>query len=467
MSQVPILNGIYIDQAADFRTSYPRNLIPVPKQTGISQGYLRPAEGIEQFATGPGTDRGGFNWDGVLIRVMGSKLCRVSAAGAVVVLADVGPGGRVTIDNGFGYLSIWSGDRLYYWDGTTLTQVTDPDLGPVLDGCWLSGYNISTDGTSLIATDLLDKTQVNPLRYGSAESDPDPILGVNKLRNELIAFGRFSIEAFDNVGGDGFPFRRIEGAQVPRGVIGTHAVCPFAQTFAFVGSAINYVPAVYFMQAGTTEKISTAEIDKILERYSETQLAGTVLESRLQKGHIWLYVHLPDTTWIYDLSASQAVKEPVWYELNSAIVGLATYRARGLVWCYDRWIAGDPTTSNLGTFSNVVSTHYGQVTGWEFGTLVVYNDSRGAIVHELELVALPGRVAFGAEPVIWTSYSLDGETWSQERPVAAGKQGERGKRIAWRKQGKMRNYRMQRFRGTSDVYISFVRLEAQFEALYG
>ena len=43
--QIPILNGIFTDSAADFRTSYPVNMVPVPKQTGISSGYLRPAEG--------------------------------------------------------------------------------------------------------------------------------------------------------------------------------------------------------------------------------------------------------------------------------------------------------------------------------------------------------------------------------------------------------------------------------------
>ena len=56
---IPILNGIYTDDAADFRTSYPINMVPVPKQQGISAGYLRPADGIVELGTGPGIDRGG------------------------------------------------------------------------------------------------------------------------------------------------------------------------------------------------------------------------------------------------------------------------------------------------------------------------------------------------------------------------------------------------------------------------
>ncbi|MDV2948640.1 packaged DNA stabilization protein, partial [Acinetobacter baumannii] len=66
--QIPVMNGIYTDQNADFRTSYPLNLIPVPKENGISQGYLRPAEGIDHFADLPGIDRGGIEWNGICYR---------------------------------------------------------------------------------------------------------------------------------------------------------------------------------------------------------------------------------------------------------------------------------------------------------------------------------------------------------------------------------------------------------------
>lgn len=465
--QIPILNGIYADAVADFRTSYPRNMVPVPKQTGIAAGYLRPGEGLEEFSAGPGIDRGGFNWDGTLIRVMGTKLVSVSTAGAVTVLGDVGAGARVTIQNQADYLSIWSGGRLYYWDGVTLTQVTDPDLGTVIDGCCIGGYNLSTDGTYLIVTDLADRTAVNPLRYGSAESDPDPIRAVHELTNQAYAFGRYSVEVFANVGGTGFPFERIDGAQVARGSIGTHTVCKFADSFAFLGSGRDEPPAVWAMAAGSTSKISTREIDEQLLAYTEEELSACLVESRMSKGHNWLLLHLPSETWVYDAAASQAVGEPIWFSLDSGLLTRSAYRAQGLTWCYDRWIAADPLQARLCTFSDAVSSHYGQAIGWDFGTMVLYNEGSGAIVNDLELVALTGRVALGADPTIWTSYSEDGETWSQERPISAGKQGQRLKRLCWRKQGQMRHYRMQRFRGTSDAHAAFARLEAQFEALNG
>ena len=71
----------------------------------------------------------------------------------------------------------------------------------------------------------------------------------------------------------------------------------------------------------------------------------------------------------------------------------------------------------------------------------------------------------GKNPQISTSYSLDGKAYSQEKFISVGTIGNTKKRLAWFQQGHMRNWRIQRFRGDSDAHVSYVRLEAQIEAL--
>lgn len=463
--QIPILNGIYTDEASNFRTSYPRNLIPVPKENGISNGYLRPSYGLEAFGTGPGVDRGGVEWDGVLYRVMGTKLVSVASDGTVTELGDVGNGGTCTLVYSFDRLAITSGGRLYYWNGVTLTQVTDPDLGTALDVIWVDGYFMTTDGEFLVVTELTDPTQVDPTKYGSSEADPDPVKALLKLRNEAYAANRYTIEVFENVGGVGFPFQRIEGAQMTRGTVGTYANCVFLEAIAFVGSGRGEAPAVWIGSGGRTQKLSTREIDQILQDLPESTLAQVVLEPVVEKSHQWLYMHLPNQTWVYDGAASQVLGDPVWFSLDSGLVNPSQYRFKHLIWCYNQWIAGDPTSNTLATYSDAVSSHYGDVIGWDFGTKIVYNNSRGAVMHEMELVALPGRVPFGQEGTVWTSYSTDGETFSQEKAKSTGASGQRNKRIVWYQQGFMRNWRIQKFRGTSESHMSIARLEAQIEPL--
>ena len=75
--QIPIIKGIYRDNSPDLRASYPVNMVPIVQNSGISESYLRPADGFVQNGTGPGICRGGINWNGVLYRVMGSKLVSV------------------------------------------------------------------------------------------------------------------------------------------------------------------------------------------------------------------------------------------------------------------------------------------------------------------------------------------------------------------------------------------------------
>jgi hypothetical protein len=465
--QIPILNGIYTDSTPELRTSYPVNLVPVPKQSGISNGFLRPGDGIVSNGTGPGIDRGGVNWQGNLYRVMGTKLVEISGASTVTVLGDVGgPTDQlVTFDYSFDQLAIASGGRLYYWDGSTLTQVTDPDLGVVLDVVWVDGYFMTTDGEFLVVTELSDPTQVNPLKYGSSEVDPDPVVALLKLRNEVYALNRNTIEVFDNVGGELFPFARIDGAQIQKGVIGTQGCCVFIDRIAFLGSARNEAPGIYVGAAAVTEKISTQEIDNLLLEYTEAQLALVKLEARNDKNHEHLYVHLPDRTIVFDASASKALETAVWFTLTTTLAGFAQYRARNMVWVYDKWMVGDPQSSNIGYLVQDTGHHWGQQVRWEFGTLIVYNESNGAIFNEMELVSLTGSIALGENPQISTSYSLDGQVYSQEKFIAVGTIGNRKKRLAWFQQGHMRNWRIQRFRGDSDAHVSYVRLEAQIEAL--
>ena len=463
--QVPVLNGTYADENADFRTSYPLNLMPVPRPQGISSGYLRPAEGVVSLAVGPGVDRGAIRWQDQCYRVMGTRLVRVDGLGNVTELGTIQGSDQVTMDYSFDRLAIAAANRLYYYDGSALTQVTDPDLGNVLDVLWVDGYFMTTDGENLVVTELNDPAAVDPLKYGSSEADPDPVKALVKVRNEPYALNRYTIEVFDNVGGAGFPFQRIDGAQIQRGTVGTHTACLFSDVVAFVGGGRDEALAVWLGASGQTVKISTREIDQLLTEYTENVVSQGLLEARIYGGHRLLYFHLPDKTLVYDAAASEVVGEPVWFVLSSSTSGSGKYRARNFVWCHDKWLAGDTASASVGYLTKNISSHWGQHIKWEFGTSVLYNEGRGAQVHRVELVSLTGRQALSTDARIATCYSNDGETWSQDRFISIGGEGNRKKRLVWLQQGPIRNWRVQRFWGLSDSMVSPARLELQVEPL--
>jgi hypothetical protein len=466
MAQVAILSGIYTDMTADFRTSYPVNLVPVPKDTGLASGYLRTADGLTQYATGFGVDRGGINWQGVHYRVSGEKLITVAQGGAVSAIGDIAGSDQVSFAYSFDRLAIAANGSLYYFKGGALTKVTDQDFGLVNDVIWVDGYFMTTDGENLVVTELNDPTQVDPLKYGSSEINPDPVIGLIKPLDEVYAMNRYTIEVFDNVGGTGFPFQRISGASINCGLVGKNAKAMIGGTVGFVGSRENEPPSVYLISGNAAQPISTREIDEWLAAMHESTLSNLIVESRKHDVHEHLYIHGADGTAVYDLSASQALQTPIWFWLSTGTGQREQYRAKNFVYVNGRWCCGDKLDNKIGYVDQDTPTQYGNPVAWVFGTTFIYNEGRGAIVNRMELANLAGRAGYGVRESVFASWTDDGLRWSDEKPCAIGLRGDFANRLVWLRVGSMRNYRSFKFRAANKAHIAIARLEMELEPLY-
>jgi len=443
-------------------------LVPVPGDNGVNDGYLKSAEGIISNGAGPGVDRGGINWNNVCYRVMGSKFVKVLEDGTVSIIGDVGDNGDfASMDYGFDLLAIVSANRLFYYDGATLSENTSPNLGLPLSVRWIDGYFMIATSTAVLTTELNDPFTINVFSYDASEVDPDPILSTEKLRNEAYFINRYTIEVFANRNSPDsfFPYSRVSGAQIPKGCVGTFASCIYKHKFlAFVGGGKNEQPSVYLGVVGEPRKIASKEVEDLLESYTESQLSSIKIEARNQRASDYLYIHLPDRTLVYDEDASGSFGQPVWHILTSALEGFGQYRARSFVYCYNKWLVADPQSSNIGYLDEKIMSHWGEIVRWECSTKMIYNEGRILTFPMLELLALTGRVEIDKDPQVSTSYSLDGMTWSVPKFRSAGKIGDRNIRIKWTLQGYMKNWRIQRFRGNSQANISLLRVEANLNA---
>jgi hypothetical protein len=465
VAQISILSGITSDSKADWRSSYPVNLIPVPKDTGISKGYLRFAPGLTTFATGAGISRGAITWNDLNYRVMGTSLQRVNADGTVTTIGTISGSGPVAMDYGPTYLMIVGDGKAWLYDGTTLTQITDVDLGTVIDGLWVDGYYLYTDGAYLIQSELNNPFSIDPLKYGASEADPDPVKGLLKWPNDVYAFNRYTTELFQNTGGAGFVFTRVPSAMMKKGCVGPHAKRLFADSFAWVGSGRNEPCSVYMAVGGAAAKIATREVEARLQAYTEAQLALCEVETKADKFHQHLLIHLPGETLVYDHTATLVAGEPIWFFLSTGVTGPAAYRARHFTWCYGKWICGDTADGRIGYLDETVCTQYGAVAGWQFDTMYLYNKGQGAVVWSMELVGTTGRAPGADDPTVFHSYTLDGLTWSTERAVRMGSAGQTSQRVVFWDCGTMEHVRGDRFRGANKTPISWARLEAVLEPL--
>ncbi len=441
--QAPIMSGTTVKDG-EFVKSYPINLEARAMDSGVSKGQLVTTRGTKPFGTGPGKDRGGIVWNGMHYRVMGSKLVSVSATGAVTTLADVGDDASLAgLDYGFGRLAIRSSQRLFYWDGTTLTDVTDPDLGVVLDMLWMDGYYVTTDGTYVVLTDLSDPTSVDPLRYGSAEEDPDPITGLLKYREELYVIGRNTIQVMQNTGGNGFPFSVANGAMIPTGAVSASAKCMVGgDGFAFVGSPRNEPIAVYYYN-GSLNRLSDTEIDDILAEEAQPELIQ--VECRAFSGERQILVHLAGKTLMVPLATSDAAGAATWSILHSGY--FEPYRPRRAVFANGVHVVGDAASNALGVLSERESEHFGIATDWQFDSALMF-DAGGMHLSQVELTGQFPTV----KNAIFCSITRDGVQWSRE--VSRVLSGRRDERVLWNPNVDLYAMGAFRFRGRSKVAIS-------------
>ena len=464
--QIPILNGIFTDILPDVRISYPRNLVPIYTPQGASNGYLRPADGIIEIADTRGIDRAGILWENTHYRVSGDALISVSDTGVITSIGPVGDNRKfATLFPSFDYLGITSNLDFFLYDGTTLTEVTDPDLGDPIDHIWIDGYFMLTDGEFVVVTELDDPFSVLPFKYASSEVSPDPIVAIQKVHNEAYIINRFSIEIFENIGGSGFPFQRIEGAHNEQGAVGTKACCVFNDDVFMIGGSENEAVAFWVVNRGNSTKLSTREIDKVLDDYEESVLADILVEPKSEKGQEQIYIHLPDRTLVYDITVSKQLPDQAWFILNSGQNETDKYRARNMVYVNNEFWVGDTQTTKIGKLTDALGEHWGDPVTWQFGITIIYNEALGAIFHELELISLSHETTKSLNSTITTEYSDDGNIWSIGRDITTQTPDGRNKNLTWLAQGSMRNWRIQRFRGTSASRLSFIRLEARLEGL--
>ena len=458
MVAISLLAGIVGTETAEFAQSVPVNLEPIAIENNISKGQLRSAMGALPFATGPGIDRGGILWRGICYRVMGTSLVKVMRDGSVVTIGDVGGGGKVAMDYSFDRLGIASGGKLYYWDGTALVQNTSVNLGLVIDMLWIDGYFMTTDGTTVIVTELSNPMIVKPLKYGAADEDPSECVGLVKLRDEVYVCDRYTIQVFRNIGGNGFPFQTVKGATLPFGVVGTYAKTLFGASFAFVGSARNENLSVFLAGDGTAIKISSRELDRALAGVVDP--AAIIVEKRVSTNEARLIVHLPTESWVFLQNASQLVGDYLWYKAQSGVG--QPYRLRNPVNAYGKRLVGDLNSNAIGYLTDTVTTHFGQFAQWQLDLGILYNQGKGAILHSIEMIALPGR---GIGPsTIFMSLTKDGETYSQERGITVAK-ADREKRIQWRPHTRFARYMGMRLRSNDSALAGIAAMEANIVGL--
>lgn len=215
----------------------------------------------------------------MVFAVSGTKVFRIVLATAEVTDITGDPISATNIpiftDDGTTVWIACGGRLLTCSDTTNTTYVADADAPTdVTHVCYLDGYILCNNvGTPYIHyTEVGNRTSWKALDFMSAESNPDNVVALYVMWNEIYAFGTLSLEVFRNDGVT--PFSRISGASYAIGIAAPYAGVMFGDDFYFLdhtrlvrklgGRQVTAITNNYYKYVSSFSNISTVVAEAVV-----------------------------------------------------------------------------------------------------------------------------------------------------------------------------------------------------------
>lgn len=480
--ELPIATGWYEDAVKPIAAQECTNWQPqVPQTNGYNQAQLVRTPGIESFATaGTKAARGEHEMAGIAYSVNGNNLYRVNSDGTTTELGAITGSGKVSIaDNGVQMCIVVPGGNAYiYTVAGGLVQITNTNftttLGPSQQVIFKDSYFIHFNNNSAASTRPIffksaanDGTTYSATDFSDAETDPDEITGIHNNRNQLYIGGRQTIEPFQNIGGADFPYQRVSGGVIQKGVKAKFSIKDFDNSFVFVGAGENESVAVWRANgAGDPVRISTDAIDNVLKGYTDAEQSEIYATTYSENGEYFYTLHLPNRTFSYLAAASVYFGRNIWIERKSKDSNglLTNWRVSGIVQTYGVTLVTDDQSGRIGKMSRSIFTEYGTSVNRAVTTQPLNSNEKPISFDDIELVCLTGSAnssGAGSDPYVTRTFSDDGGyTFSNGASRSLGKQGNRKIRQVWKREGQAPTNRIYRFVIDEPIDAAIIKLEA-------
>lgn len=439
------------DGVAKLVNAYVKDLGPQAKH-GIT---IEAFPGLRTFATliNGGESRAHVVVNTTLYAVSGPNVYSVDTSGTATLLGSIEGSGLVTMAANRRQpdpqIGIVVSDGLYYIvENNILTQVSDPDLQPPIAIFERDGYFIFVHRSGRFSYSAInDGTMIDGLDFATAESRADlNVTGATRGTDNLI-FGTQTLEFWRNTGDADAPFERIQSVNIGAYSAGSVAEVTAVinkQTVDSVAWAATDEHGAYLgimlLSGYSAIKISEEAQDRALRDEPDPLTIRSMTFS--EEGHTFYVITGSSFSWAYDTTLGS------WSERKS--YGLPRWRAQSYAQFAGKHIVGDYATNTLYEMRSDLSDEAGSPLVMTVQTPPVHAFPFGLQHHALYVDATPGVGLNSAspellEPQMLVDWSDDGgATWSGQRSIALGREGERAKRIMTRRlgQARSRTYRL-------------------------
>jgi hypothetical protein len=329
----------------------------------------------------------------------------------------------------------------------------------------------ASNGLVFFHSALNDPLSFSALDFGTSEINPDPIVALHVNHNELFVLNSLTTELFQNVGGAGFVFQRISGANIQKGCLSKFSLIEFDNSFCFVGAGVNEKAAIWKVTGSSSaSKMSTDAIDTEIQKFTEDEIANSFAMTFAERGQFFAVFtfeseRIPSRTFVYNATASALSGGKVWFEFQSGLSEDGNnWQVASIVKAYGKLLVSDLTTGLIGELDKNTLTYYGEAYLIEATTQPFSQNGLPVFAGELEATFESGvglTTGQGSDPKVRYSFSDDGgRTFSSEFKRGIGKIGKYEQRSVWRRQGEFPLSRSIRLRITEPVVANLLGLAA-------
>ncbi len=472
MPELPIDIGFYESSTLPLAAQNCINHYPQNPQTkgAISTGPLFSTPGIKLLNTLPTGPGRGFNvFNNELYVISGTRLYKITSSGSYADLGEItGTGKVITSNNGINIcIQVPGGSGYFYSTSSGLTEITDPDYqfqqakaGGVTSVTYKNGYYVFTvfDEFFISSNVAIDGgISFDGLDFATAEVKPDDNVLCKTVKNELYIAGTDTIELFQISATAAFPFQRINGATIDKGVASRHSFIEFDNSFVFVGSGPNEAIAIWRGRSGSASKISTAAIDHAIQQYTSSQIEDVFSWTYTEDGNFFVGFGFPDTTFVYDATTSAIQQRPVWHERRS---NGSNWRVNHTMDVYSNIYTLDSIDGRIGLMNREIDNEYGNDITRTFSGAYLYNQGLSFKIPAMELRTESGvATQTGTEPTVEALISTDGgRNFISLGSKSLGAYREYDKRQVWKRLGRVERDAVLRFTTTGNTTVNYTNL---------
>ncbi len=440
--KIGLVGPSYQQRSLPFDAQRCINLFAVFDEQGKEVAALYGTPGLELFATaGTGPIRGNFtSSNGRCFKVSGDKLYELDSVGTATSRGTLNTSsGNLTIEENTTQLAICDGDDLYILTYATnvFAAVSDVDFPSAGTATYIDGYFVvnKNDSGRFYISAINNGLSWDALDFATAESSPDELLRVIRVLGQLWLFGSKTTEIWTNTGDAAFPFQKIAGVVMEKGIMAPHTAVSFGGSVQWVGQDANGNAVVYRAKGSNPTPVSTEAVSLAIGR--ATDKANMKAFSYQQDGHDY-YVLTGgglETSWVQDLTTN------LWHErawLN-AQGNFEQHLASCCTFAFGFHLVGDRRSGNIYKLKMDVYSDNGDVIARDRIFTHISNEGQRVRYNSLELGFETGvglQSGQGSDPVCMLKISKDGgRTWSDEYVDSIGAIGQYMKKVAFRRIG--------------------------------